>query len=1328
MISALSRRLRIRDDGTGKSADNECTFLDFEAENAIVLLGDPGMGKTTLFNEAAQGYCITVRNFLVNPKCTTREPIYLDALDEYRAIESGKDASAEVARVLCSLKRPKFRLSCRAADWYGSIDQNVLRQASESSRVVVLELLPLSRDEILNILKEKAPKISDPFSFLEEVAAAGLEKLLGNPQTLELMARAWETDPKPRNKFEAYNKGITELLKEINEAHSICDLSNYEPVDLRKAAGAVFSVLLLSGSVGISRSESLCNNGYIHFTTGPYQDKIAIKEVLKRRLFSSSSSNSFLPVHRTIAEFLAAEDLSTRINNGLSINRVLSLICGNDGKPISSLRGLFAWLMCNLGPSAEDYIERDPYGITTYGDVGVLLPQAQCAILSGLQKLKDPWFLTNEDDRGSFCNLANKYTANIIKNILEESETSFHLKIFVLEAIANSSEAVGLETLIKAIVIDKQNDTWLRTTALKAYVKSVNNDWKILEALDFELHQALDDFSAPKVRADLLQLTKEYGILALRLLSIMEQAAHNEKERLIIGSFYMLIDLPSDDDITVILDGSARVLIPKNKNYSEFIFLFDKWLMRRLKSSIQIIPKQLSMWLFYLRIGRYHYSKDTISLIKELFIGTPLLFEKVFLLLTNIANKGEYSFWHFLFHDLREILPDAIWPVPKCEFYLYISEKEIDPEKASYYFRMYLSCFPTNNASIELANNGLAFISRRPDVELFLKNWKICEIEEWRLEDYNRRNKMEMDYIQTRNNNIAYISPRLLSIREGAEEHVLYWATKVYSGLDGFNKDISDPQDRLVYWTNDEIADAIIQGIPRYIEINSLPNKEELIKSYCDNKTPIKHVLLNLSIFMRLEKGMGIPTDNLHLYLASVITSIYFTNCTNINEKLNEWLLIQLRENSNIVKTVLKEIWIQSINTGKYSLPKYDELNNQHYIGFLSSLSAEVLKSIHIKDHNIINKLATVLLKKDPLAAIENGELYLSKKRLSTKIRTIWITVLYLIEPIKYLNLWKNLKSLSNDTLWDVMKIINASETMNVSQRAQVVELIGRRFQNVGHPSHAWFGDHNPWDASEFVSKQIKLIATDTSIETDAQLERLENDKKLASYHDLIKHNRAQHEKRKREEAFTFASPEEIAEALQNKAPATPNDLLSYVIDQLIDISNHLLGSATEKYRAFWNEQDRSLDKPKREEICSGILTDELNSRIKTHGLNAIPEYHMIHDKECDIVVLQGTERIIPIEVKHHYNHDLWKACKTQLDDLYTSDLKTNGLGIYLILWSGIAKGRAIPKPPGEIERPSNKNELKIALESLIPEKDKHRLVVVIIDISGTYKAQLQGA
>jgi hypothetical protein len=309
--------------------------------------------------------------------------------------------------------------------------------------------------------------------------------------------------------------------------------------------------------------------------------------------------------------------------------------------------------------------------------------------------------------------------------------------------------------------------------------------------------------------------------------------------------------------------------------------------------------------------------------------------------------------------------------------------------------------------------------------------------------------------------------------------------------------------------------------------------------------------------------------------------------------------------------------------------------------------------------------------------------------------------------------------------LWEAIEIIKGdrhgnrkSVHLTSAQRSEVIAVVGQRFAKVGHPPRVCRGSQNPWDAAEFVANQIKLLAADSSADVATQLDRLVNDVGLTSYRDLIKHHREQHEKQKRESSFTFAPPVQVAEAIRNCAPATPNDLLAFIIDHLEVLAHELTRTQRERYRAYWNEKGRNLIKPKREEVCSGFLAEDLQNRVRVHGLIVAVEHHMIADKECDLMVLQGTERLLPIEVKHHYHRELWTAWRTQLDRLYTRDAKAGGLGIYLVLWSGEAKGRMMPKLPRSLKRPISSVELRIALESLIPEEDRHRLRIIVLDIS----------
>lgn len=790
-------------------------------------------------------------------------------------------------------------------------------------RVVVLGLCPLSRDEIL---KAAQGLVQDLVAFLDEADAAGLGYLLGNPQTLELLARAWGSGKKPRNKFEAYEIGVSELIKEINPQHVVRGVNTPDSDNLRKAAGAASSILLLSNSVGISRAEPADAIGYVKLAVVPHPKRSDVDFMLKRRLFESPEVDRFQPIHRTIAEFLAAEDLSNRIMNGLPIDRVMALKCGVDGRPVSSLRGIFAWLMCRLGPIAEGYVDRDPYGVVTYGDASVLPPSAQREIWVSLNQLRDPWFLTSKDDRGSFRELANPNTVDILQKLLEDAATGFHLKIAVLEAIANSTDTVDLSAMLKSIVLKKHDNTWLRSTALKAYAQSIRNDSAQLEALDDELARATDDPTASEIRGDLLLLTQTFGSLGLRILSILEQAAASVREEDRTGRFYPLIGLPSDSDLDVILDGANRVK-SENGLRHELPNLFEDWLKRRLESSVPIAPLQLAGWIQNLPVRIKQYSEKNLAALKARFEQEPGLFEEVFNHLSRIVPNEERSFWLFIVHDLWEMLPSKVWPIPQCEFFLKHAEEEKDPERAADFFLMYLSLFPTEGASVSLAEAGLNLMENRSDIARVLGNWKSCKIPKWKKDQWKKNEKERRKKLTNRKQAVAYLTPRLTAIREGGEEHALAWAAGIYLGLSYEVSNIQSARERLVGLTNDEIADAFIQGFLRYAERPDTPKKDAIIESWLANSIPYTHALLSLSVFLRHSAGMNIPEEALPNCIAAVATSLGFGDkVPGYDDILSAWMIQEIGQNPILMKSVLREVWILGAENNK-DLPGFYEIS-----------------------------------------------------------------------------------------------------------------------------------------------------------------------------------------------------------------------------------------------------------------------------------------------------------------------------------------------------------------------------------------------------------------
>ena len=199
----------------------------FSERAAYVLLGEPGAGKSSLFEAEAKnthdGLCISARDFIALDREEWRDKtLFIDGLDEARAGNDNARTPLDAIRgKLNKLGCKRFRISCRAADWLGSLDTKDIKQVSPDQKIAVLHLDPLSSDDINQILQND-PRIPDAKDFIEKAEQFGLSGLLENPQTLDMLIEAVKGGQQwPTSKQEVYELASKQLAAEFNDEHAV---------------------------------------------------------------------------------------------------------------------------------------------------------------------------------------------------------------------------------------------------------------------------------------------------------------------------------------------------------------------------------------------------------------------------------------------------------------------------------------------------------------------------------------------------------------------------------------------------------------------------------------------------------------------------------------------------------------------------------------------------------------------------------------------------------------------------------------------------------------------------------------------------------------------------------------------------------------------------------------------------------------------------------------------------------------------------------------------------------------------------------------------------
>lgn len=462
----------------------ELPLDSFHMTPAWVLLGEPGAGKSEALRQASLevgGVYVTVNELVrtTPPLDEWRGKIlFIDALDEARS--AGADSlPLRIRQQLLQLGKPAFRLSCRAADWYGSTDISDLQDASPDGHVQILQLCPLSDEDIKQILHSNH-NVADPKAFIEQAERHGIAPLLSNPQMLGLMARAVSGEKWPENRSEVYRLACEKLAEENNVRHR--QASEAKVIDtgtLLKAAGQLFAVQLLSSKAGIASDLGSSDTSYPALSQFKPEIPAAARRALQSALFTPAPGHTehLTPHHRSIAEYLAARWLADKVDReSLPQGRLLNLLLGFDDGVVADLRGLLAWLAQHSTSIRRRLIEADPLGIVLYGDVRPFSTSDKRFLLQSLRQQGERfpgyrWHLWQ--DMSGFRALADTALLDDFQRILEAPErgdaTQAHMDC-VLDILEYGHADVSLAAPLLSMIKDTSLWPRLRNSALRIWL------------------------------------------------------------------------------------------------------------------------------------------------------------------------------------------------------------------------------------------------------------------------------------------------------------------------------------------------------------------------------------------------------------------------------------------------------------------------------------------------------------------------------------------------------------------------------------------------------------------------------------------------------------------------------------------------------------------------------------------------------------------------------------------------------------------------------------------------------------------------------------------
>lgn len=1052
------------DDRYGNSEKVSQPLEWFRSVPAYVLLGDPGAGKTTAFDtefsNVEDGHYITAREFLTFGASSRTEwqgkTLFIDGLDEVRAGRSDARVPFDAIRSrLVELGKPPFRLSCREADWLGDNDRKNLEVISPDTKVVMLRLNPLTDSDAAQILQSH-PHVEDATAFIEKARQVGIEGMLANPQSLNMLAASvaggniW-----PQSRLETFELACWEMAREHNEEHTNADQQVAEgvlakPDQLLDAAGRLCALMLISGAAGFVLRRSQENADYPAWDRCEYEHPEYLKSALSTKLFKAESAGRFAPVHRHVAEFLGGRHLcriicgrTSRVDcNGLPARRVIALLTGEDGTVVTELRGLSAWLAAHCAKARRELIVRDPTGVGLYGDIQEFSLHEKHELLMALKH-----HVRGLDNiyqaAPAFAALATTDMESALREILKDPNPAKEYQEFVdfvLCVLGYGDQLSGLSDVLFKIVCDNERTSWVNNSALIAF----NHNCPESDRMD-KLEILLDEIetgNVPDSENEMLgKVLSQLYPERLPPSSIWDYL--RESARHIGGGMYDsfwrydFLERSSDDQVAELLDRLVERLPDlyiaiKSRQAGDVVL---ELLLRGLVvHGDTISTKRLYGWIGIGNSEFEHFVREFSNTRFKIRTWLEQRSDVCKAIIMEGLRQGDDSddFWAHVF-DVERRLYHANMPTDYGLWCLKqaVAVADTKPRIAEYLWEQAIDAhrFQRNNEglSLELLNQHARKIETfkvrlderlntqsvqmdtpegsREVLELgFTVDWQF----DGRQKELSERHRKAIEQRQQKEKKrLDHIRSNVVTLRENrAAPALLYHMARIYFGpFFNFNGGDGPKAIKENLQGDPGLADAVLMGLRGTVDREDVPDVEKIFQRHVENRR-FYLGLPSLAGLAERERTAPVDTTQWSDDRVRMALAFYFTEAHG--DYKPDWLRHLLVDRPRTVAEVYSRFARSKLKRGTNSIQDIHQLsNNPDYAKVAGIASLPLLKAFPTRSRSTQNEtlehLLTAAIRHADRSSLQSlVERKLSRASMNVAQRGRWLAAGLIVSPGKY--------------------------------------------------------------------------------------------------------------------------------------------------------------------------------------------------------------------------------------------------------------------------------------------------------------------------------------